>query len=136
MFRWKTWLPLFLLLIVGASYALPKLMHSGSEHLGYTCLRPSEWLQRFYTAVDRGELSLFMTVLTREQIIPRDVEQHYVLESGVYNIIIHADLVEPQDFPGDDSIEVRGISSELDMSGHIIETRLHVYAKPGAEQND
>lgn len=134
MFSWKFWLPLPLVLHLGTGFALPHLTNSEAQQSDYSCLRPSEWLQHFQRAVERGELILFANVLTREQILPREVEQRYVLDSGMQTIVIHADLVQPQGVPGHDAVEVRRISSELDLNGQIIETRAHVYPRPAGEE--
>lgn len=130
MTRWKLLLPLLFVLAIGASYGLPQLLETPSNS---GCIRPEDAVAQFFKAVDRGELTLFTAILERDDIVPTHVEFLYELGYRMPVTIVHANLRQAMAIPGQPEMEIRTISAELNFTGSIVETKAHVYPKPGNE---
>lgn len=125
--KWKPGLlAIFITLITG--YAIARLVENPLPSPPQQHVPPQQVVDRFLKAVDRGELTLFIYTLNRAILIPRRVEYVYDLDKQTPTVSVYCDLKEGVPVPGQPGMEVRAVTSELDYSGQIVETRAHVFA--------
>jgi hypothetical protein len=122
-------LPLLLMLAIGTSHGIPRQLQPGLNAPTPNCVSPTEAVDSFLRAVDRGELVLFLTTLQRDDITPTGVEYLYEFDSHLPTITVRVDLKVPMAVPGEPGLEVRSVTAVLGYEGDIVETRAHVYAR-------
>ena len=99
------------------------------------CTNTSEVLHTFLLAVDQGELQLFEDVLYRNDISPSRVVLAFDIGNQAPVNTVYSDLKKPvllKDHPG---FQVNSISVTLSSTGHIVETKAHIFPKNQSAQN-
>jgi len=90
---------------------------------------PHVVVEKYFQAVERGELVVFDRKLERSMLIPLEVEYVYKLNSSIPRVKVYSELKEPMPVPGQENYKLRGVSAILDADGRIIETEAHIWPK-------
>jgi hypothetical protein len=89
---------------------------------------PEAIVQRYLTAVDRGELEIFGQKLVRSMLDPVRVEYVYDLSSRTTRIKVYSNLKEPLPVPGQPDCQILSVGAVME-DGHITEMESHVWMK-------
>lgn len=100
---------------------------SPSDQKTYFFKKPFEIISIFYSAIERNELRAFDQVLSKDMIVPVNVQYIYDLGSPVPQISIYSKLKKAIPIPADPSCSAGGITAVLDHEGQIISTSVHVH---------
>lgn len=83
-------------------------------------------VETFLIAVDRGELVVFDTIITRDMLDPVQVKYVYTSNDDNPSISVYSLLLQPLKIPGLDDCTVGGIEVIMDSDGSIIDSSLHI----------
>jgi hypothetical protein len=86
----------------------------------------SEMVDIFLLAVDRGELTVFDNVITRNMLDPVQVKYVYTFNEDDPSISIFSLLKQPLKIPGMDDCSAGGVEVLLDTDGTIIDSSVHI----------
>lgn len=103
-----------------------------SVYHDHACVNPHEVERLFFEAVDRGELEVFKTKISRDMIILMRIEYVYDLADmsrGINTFKIIAKLKQPISIPGKQDVNLPKISlvgAILDKEGNILNSEAHI----------
>jgi hypothetical protein len=89
---------------------------------------PETIVQRYLTALDRGELKIFGQKLVRSMLNAVRVEYVYDLSSRTTQIKVHSNLKQPLPVPGQHGCQILSVGAVME-DGHITEIESHVWVK-------
>lgn len=115
------------LFITGCNYSFAYTLERtpGPVKPGFS--EPHEVVDIYLKAVSRGELIVFDRKLNESMITPVRVEYIYDINSAISSVTVYSELKQPMPVPAQESCSVRGVSATLDINGHIIEVKAHIW---------
>ena len=126
---------------IGAVFLVISLMVTASvseqptASIDRPCTNTSEVLHTFLLAVDQGELQLFEDVLYRNDISPSRVVLAFDIGNQAPVNTVYSDLKKPVLLKDHPEFQVNSISVTLSSTGHIVETKAHIFPKNQSAQN-
>ncbi len=123
--RRLVFLALFSILVNGPVQAL--LPQDLTDLSSSQFTRPQQVVEIFLQAVDRGELVIFNTTLTRSMLKPVRVDYAYQLNDPIPVIKVYSELQQPLAVPEQENCQVRAVSATLNALGNITDSKAHIW---------